>query len=100
MIDASTSYIPAFSDQGSAKRTEMFLWSMLIVAVLDILLAIWIFRPWSHPETQTGVAASRETAYSMVVAQKPSPLGSIVREKQRAVKKAPVHAKTAYNSSN
>jgi hypothetical protein len=76
MVDASTSFVSTFPDENSARRTEIFLWSMLAIAVLDIILMLWVFQPWAGPDNEVRLTRVQSVQRS-VVAEKPSPLGAV-----------------------
>ena len=80
MVAAGTNYItpfPTSSDSGTKRST--FLWSMMLLAEVDLVLLLWILKPWSIPSESVRLTAANSTAawepIATITSEKPSPLG-------------------------
>lgn len=84
---AAASY-ETFPSISKAGLKASFLWTMLALAVLDLVLLFWILKPWSTPDQSARLASAHAPVVvepmSLGVVAKPSPLGPIASVKAPA----------------
>lgn len=92
MASVSTTFLNTYrpAQLPKQKPVEVFYWTMLALAVLDVILLFWIANPFSKPDANVRLTEATEMGelYRPVVDSKPTPVGPVAR-------KQPVRSKAA-----
>ena len=81
MVAANPSYFETSNLAVPAVRGSSFFWSMLALAVLDVVLLFWILNPLSKPSNVLHSNSTMRPHSEIVTAEelKPSPLGAVAK---------------------